>query len=133
MSTNVEELVEAYLAIRSERDLALKKYEKHDAALKADLAELETLLLGVCNSMNANSINTKYGTVIRKTNERFICGDWDNFKKFILEQEAVELLERRIHQGNFRQFMSEHENDGLPPGVNVMREVGISVRKSTAN
>jgi len=133
MSTNVEELVEAYLAIRSERDLALKKYEQHDAALKADLAELETLLLGVCNSMNANSINTKYGTVIRKTNERFICGDWDNFKKFILEQEAVELLERRIHQGNFRQFMSEHENDGLPPGVNVMREVGISVRKSTAN
>jgi hypothetical protein len=62
-------------------------------------------------------------------NERFYCNDWDNFRKFVLENEAVELLERRIHQGNFKEFMSEREGDGLPPGVNAMREFGITVRK----
>jgi hypothetical protein len=41
-------------------------------------------------------------------------------------------LERRIHQGNFKEFMSEHANEGLPPGVNVMKELGITVRKPTA-
>jgi hypothetical protein len=46
-----------------------------------------------------------------------------------MENDAVDLLERRIHQGNFKQFMAEHERDGLPPGVNVMREFGIVVRK----
>jgi len=43
----------------------------------------------------------------------------------------VELLERRIHQGNFREHMSDIEGEGLPPGVNVMREFGITVRKAS--
>jgi len=65
-------------------------------------------------------------------NERFYCNDWDNFKKFILEHQAIDLFERRIHQGNFKEFMSGHKDDGLPPGVNVMREFGITVRKPTS-
>jgi len=43
----------------------------------------------------------------------------------------VDCLERRIHQGNFKQFMAEHEQDGLPPGVNVMREYAITVRRAS--
>lgn len=131
MSINVEELVNAYLAIRSERDRILRQYESEDAALKSDLSEIEAMMLAVCNEVNADSIKTQHGTVMRKLNERYYCNDWDNFRKFVLEQEAVELLEKRIHQGNFKQFLSEHEGDGLPPGVNIMREFGISVRKSS--
>jgi hypothetical protein len=68
---------------------------------------------------------------MRKLNERFFCQDWDNFYKFVLDNEAVQLLERRIHQSNFREFLRENVNDGLPPGVNVMREYGVSVRKAS--
>jgi hypothetical protein len=107
----------------------LKKYEADDEELKADMSQLEAVLLDACNKVSANSINTQYGTVIRKTNERYICNDWDNFGKFILTNQVVELLEHRIHQGNFKKFIAENEADGLPPGVNVMREFGISVRK----
>jgi hypothetical protein len=131
MSANVEELVSAYLAIRSERDRLLRQYEVEDASLKSDMAEIEAMMLAVCNDVNADSIKTQHGTVMRKLNERFFCNDWDGFRKFVLEHEAVELLEKRIHQGNFKQFLSEHEGDGLPPGVNIMREYGISVRKSS--
>ena len=128
---NVEELVSAYLSIRTERERLLKEYEAADALLKKDLAALESVMLDVCNKVNADSIKTAHGTVMRKLNERFFCTDWDHFKDFVLENQAVELLEKRIHQGNFRQFMSEHEGDGLPPGVNVMREYAVSVRKSS--
>ena len=128
---NVEQLVEVYLTIRNARDRLLQEYEAADAELKADLSVIESFMLGVCNSVNADSIKTKHGTVIRKVNERFYCNDWDNFRKFVLDNAAVELLEKRIHQGNFKQFMSEHESDGLPPGVNVMREFGVTVRKSS--
>jgi hypothetical protein len=86
-------------------------------------------MLEICNTTKADSIKTQNGTVIRKLTERFYCNDWDNFKDFVLQHKAVELLERRIHQGNFKEFMVEHEQDGLPPGVNVMREYGIVVRK----
>lgn len=127
---NIEEFVEAYLTIRNERDRIRQLYEEQDGALKQDMSQLEAALLDVCNNVNANSINTKYGTVIRSLKERFICSDWDNFKTFIRENDAVDCLERRIHQGNFKTFMEDHAGDGLPPGVNVMREFGITIRKS---
>ena len=78
------------------------------------------------------SIKTSHGTVMRKVNERYTCSDWDSFRQFVIDNNAVELFEKRLHQGNFRQFVSEHEGDGLPPGVSVMREYGITVRKSSA-
>jgi hypothetical protein len=128
---NVEELVEAYLAIRTERDRVLKEYESVDAELKKDMGELEAMMLGVCNEVNADSIKTAHGTVMRRLNERYICNDWDGFREFVLENQVVDLLEKRIHQGNFKQFFAEHEGEGLPPGVSVMREYGVSVRKSS--
>ena len=131
MSVNTEQMVDAYLAIRNEREKLLREYEAQDSRLKEDMAKIEAALLAVCNDINADSIKTSHGTVIRKLNERFYCNDWDNFRKYVLEREAIELLERRIHQSNFKQHMSESEADGLPPGVSVMREFGITVRKAS--
>lgn len=129
MDRNLEELVKAYLTIRTERETLKSQYEANDKVLLDDMDALEKEMLVICNDTNASSIRTGSGTVIRKLNERFTTNDWDNFKKFVMENDAVDLLERRIHQGNFKQFMAEHEQDGLPPGVNVMREFGIVVRK----
>jgi hypothetical protein len=109
----------------------LREYEASDAKLKEDMSKLEAVMLDMCNAVNADSIKTKHGTVMRKLNERYFCQDWDNFYKYVLENEAVQLLERRIHQGNFKEHLAENEADGLPPGVNVMREFGVSVRKAS--
>jgi len=128
---NTESLVEAYLNIRTQREKLLREYESADAALKSDMTQLEAAMLDICNSINADSIKTSHGTVMRKLNERFFCQDWDGFYKYVLDNEAVQLLERRIHQGNFRQHLKDTEGDGLPPGVNVMREYGVAVRRST--
>jgi hypothetical protein len=130
-SVNTEEIVEAYLAIRTQREKILREYEASDTLLKDDMKKLETALLSVCNEINADSIKTKHGTVMRKLSERFFCEDWDNFRKFVLDNQALELFEKRIHQGNFKQFMAENESDGLPPGVSVMREFGVTVRKAS--
>lgn len=132
MGQDLDQLVHAYISIRNERDRLKEQYEAEDSKLKKDLSVLETAMLEVCNTTKADSIKTQNGTVIRKLTERFYCNDWDNFKNFVLEHGAVELLERRIHQGNFKEFMAENEADGLPPGVNVMREYGIVVRKPTS-
>lgn len=131
MQMDTEAVVKAYLAIRSERERLLREYEAQDAKLKEDLKKMESVLLDVCNTINADSIKTSLGTVMRKLNERYFCNDWDNFKKFVLDHEALDLFEKRIHQSNFKQFMEEHDGDGLPPGVSVMREFGITVRKAS--
>ena len=126
---NLDELVKIYLTIRNERDKLRSNWEVKDGELEQEMKLLEQSMLTVCNDTNASSIRTESGTVIRSLKERFTTNDWDNFKKFVLDNKAIDLLERRIHQGNFKEFMAEHKDEGLPPGVNVMREFTIVVRK----
>lgn len=128
---NTEELVAAYIALRNERAKLKDDYEEADKKLVTDMEKLEKIMLDICNEIGADSIKTTHGTLMRRVNERFYCTDWDNFKNYVLENEAVELLERRIHQGNFKEHMTQIEGQGLPPGVNVMREYGITVRKAS--
>lgn len=128
---DMEELVKTYLTIRNERDRIEAEFKEHDAALKSEMAVLEQAMLAGCNEIKADSIKTPHGTIMKRLSERFTCSDRDNFNKFVLEHGAVELFEGRIHQSNFKEFMTERHADGLPPGVNVMREFVITVRKPT--
>lgn len=130
---NTEELVSVYITIRDERKKLLQEYEARDGELKQDLAKLEQALLAICNEVNASSVKTNVGTVMRQVNERYVCSDWGNFYAFLREHDAVELLERRIHQGNFKEFMAEHKLEGLPPGVNAMREYSVTVRRAPSS
>jgi hypothetical protein len=132
MSENkMDKIVETYLKIRDEKNRRTREYEAKDKELAADLASIEQVLLTSCNDIGADSIRTELGTIIKSTKESFVCGDWDNFKKYILDNEAVELLQQRIHQSNFKEFLSNREDEGLPPGISSMREFKITVRKSS--
>lgn len=128
---DMNELVKAYLTIRNERERIESEYKDRDMQLKADMAIIEQELLAGCNDMKVESVRTDSGTIIKSLKERYTCADRDNFNKFVLEHGAVELFEARLHQGNFKEFMSERHHEGLPPGVNVMREFTITVRKPT--
>jgi hypothetical protein len=128
---DMNELVEAYLTIRNERDRIEAEFKERDLALKSEMVVLEQAMLAGCNEMKVESLRTTSGTVIKSLKEKYTCSDRDNFNKFVLEHDAVELFEGRIHQSNFKEFMSERQNEGLPPGVNVMREFAITVKKPT--
>lgn len=125
-------LVEAYITIRDERAKLKQNWEAQDDELKAEMDQLEVYMLSVCNQIGASSIRTDNGTVIRTVKERFYTNDWDNFKQFVLDNDAVDLFERRIHQKNMKQFLSEHPDDGMPPGMNVQREYEITVRRANS-
>ena len=129
---NTDQLVETFITLRNERDRLRNEWEAKDSVVKDEMAKLEQALLSICNETNATSIKTDKGTVIRKLTERYFCTDWEHFRDYVLEHQALELLERRIHQGNFKEFISERQYEGLPPGVNVMREFGVTVRKPTS-
>jgi hypothetical protein len=128
-TTKLDELVKVYLTIRNQRDRVEAEMKGQMRELEDELTLLEQTFMSTCNESNANSIRTSYGTVIRKLNERYTVNDGDSFRKFILSNGAVDLFEARIHQGNFKEFLKENQADGLPPGVNVMREFTIVVRK----
>ena len=64
------------------------------------------------------------------TKTRYSTQDWDSFKAFLVEHDVLDLLEKRIAQGNMAKFLED--NPGLvPPGLNSTTEYDISVRKPT--
>jgi hypothetical protein len=130
LMNDAEALVDAYLTIRRKRESLKASYETQDNELKSEMEQIESALLEICNATNTNGLKTAHGTVTRQVKDRFFCTDWDNFKKFIETEGSIDLLERRIHQRNFKEFMSERKGDGLPPGVNALREYDIVVRKA---
>jgi len=126
---NLGELVKIYLTIRNEREKLTAEWDAKDRELKADLSALEQTMMATCNENNAKSIRTDEGTVMRRLNERYTIADGDSFRKYVMLHEAPELYEGRIHQGNFKEFIADRKDEGLPPGVNVMREFTIVVKK----
>lgn len=128
-----DSLVKAYLALRLQREKLAKKYEQEDAVFKEQMDRLEEAMLNTCNDIGAETLRTESGTIVKSLKENYICGDWDNFKKFILENEALELLQQRISQTNFKEFITTRKDEGLPPGISTMREFKITVRKPNAN
>jgi hypothetical protein len=129
---DTEELVSDYLEIRKLRESLKARYEAEDEQFKDAMAEIEAAMLSICNESNMNGFRTTNGTVTRQVKERYFCTDWDNFKKFVELEGSIDLLERRIHQRNFKEFMTERAGEGLPPGVNALREFDIVVRKASS-
>lgn len=128
----LEELVQTYLTIRNERNTLKHAFEVKDDELKGDLEKLEQAMLSYCNDINADSIRTGSGTVIKSIKETFICNDWDNFKSYILDNQALDLLQQRISDSNLKEFLSTRQSEGLPPGISTMREVKVTVRKPSS-
>lgn len=124
----IDKLVRAYRNIRTEIQELTKTYETQLESLEEVKNEISSELKNRMLKMGGKSLNTASGTVILGTKTRYTTQDWDSFKQFVLEHEAVELLERRIAQGNMKQFLEE--NPGVvPPGLNSDSEYTITVRK----
>jgi hypothetical protein len=126
----LDRLAKIYRKIRSEITTLTQDYDTKVEALKAQQEELKNAMKDMMKTMGVTSVRTAQGTVVLSVKTRYNTQDWDSFKKFVVEHDAVDLLEKRIAQTNMSQFLQE--NPGLvPPGLNSHAEYDISVRKPT--
>lgn len=123
-------LARVYRKIRGEITQLTQDYDTKVEALKAQQDEIKNAMKDHMLALGVTSVRTAHGTIVMQTKTRFNTQDWDSFKKFIVEHDAVDLLEKRIAQGNMAQFLEE--NPGVvPPGLNTFSEYDVSVRKPT--
>lgn len=131
-SLPLDKLAAIYIKIRDAKDKLTADYKQQYADLEAQMAVLEAEMLGVCKHMNADSIRTKAGTIVRSIKSRYWTNDWDSMYRFIKEHDAYGLLEKRLHQTHMKEFLSENP-DLLPMGLNVESEYTVVVRRSKEN
>jgi hypothetical protein len=102
--------------------------EEKVAALQTDLDSINQTLLEHFKEQGIDSARTPFGTAYRTIKSRYWTNDWDAMRHFIAEHDAFELLEKRIHQTNMKQFLEENP-DLHPAGLNVDSEYSVTVRR----
>jgi hypothetical protein len=128
-SPNLDLLAGVYIKIRDARTTLKAEFTMQDSVLQEQMDLLETNMLDACKELNASSIKTPHGTIIRSVKSRYWTNDWDSMYTFIKEQGAFGLLEKRLHQTNMKEFLVENP-DLLPMGLNVESEYTVVVRRS---
>lgn len=126
---DLDKLTTVYLKIRDSRADLKRKFEEADDELKEQSDVLEAQMLDICKGMNADSIRTPHGTIIRSVKSRYWTNDWDSMYSFIEEHSAFGLLEKRLHQTNMKDFLYENPKV-LPQGLNVENSYSVVVRRS---
>lgn len=124
----MDKLARVYRKMQTRIQELTAAYETEVEALKAQQETIKNALKDRMLTLGVKSVNTEEGTVILGTKTRYQTQDWDSFKQFIIEHDAVDLLEKRIAQTNMATFLKENPSV-FPPGLNSHTEYNISVRK----
>ena len=126
---SIEKIVAAYVKIRDAKDVLTSEYNSKVAELDEQMTVLKHKLVEVSKQTGVTSFKTPFGTAYRTLKTRYWTNDWDSFYSFVRNNDAMQLLERRIHQSNIKEFL-ESNPEVHPPGLNVDSEYEITIRRS---
>jgi len=124
----IDKLVRTYRRIYEKRQELRTTFEEEESKLTAKIDMVKAALLQHLKTIGADSVRTPEGLIYRTLKTTYWTNDWESMNDFILEHQAPWLLEKRIHQGNFKKFLEENPNI-LPSGLNVDSEYSVTVRK----
>lgn len=127
MSVTVDEVIAAYVKLRTKKDAIEAETKDRIKGIKEKLEQLEAWLKEKADEQGVTSFKTKHGTAFLTTTDYANVGDWDAVLEFIRENEAFDMLEKRISKIAVRGYIEA--NKEVPPGVNYGTKLEVNVRK----
>lgn len=129
MTIDVNKLVRVYLKMKDAHTQMLHEFQQKETELKGQMDRVKQALLEYCKEHNTESVKTESGLFYRTVSKKYWTSDWESLYAFINEHKVPELLEKRVAQGNMKQFLEENP-DLLPPGMNVDAAYTLYVRRN---
>lgn len=126
---SMEKLTRVYIKMRAKKDAITAEMNAQISELDKGMKEIKSAILEHMKSVGATSIKTEAGTVSRTVKTIYTPMDWAAMSEFIVNHNAIELLEKRIHQGNMKAFLEENP-DVIPPGLSANSEYTVTIRRS---
>lgn len=127
--TKNEKVVARMIELRDQMQQVQKKADDEIKALKEQYEKGEAYLLTQLNSMGEGaSMKLSTGTVFTTQRLNANVADKGVFATFLKETGEVELLQMRVSTTVLKDYMAEHEG-AVPPGLNVMTERTINIRR----
>jgi hypothetical protein len=119
-----DKLMRIYAKMREKLEVLQRDLDK----VENDMKVVKSALLDHCKANGVESIRTPYGLAYRVVRTMYSTADWENFHKFVLENQAPYLLEKRLHQGNMKEFLADNP-ELVPPGLNSSSEYTITIKR----
>jgi len=105
---DMDELSVQYIKLRQKREILKERFTAEDGEFEKAMAEIEAQLLDTLNASNSNSMSTNSAVVIRTVRKRYMPSNWPAVYELIKKHDAYGLLEKRVHNGNMKDFLEEH-------------------------
>jgi hypothetical protein len=123
-----DKLVRTYIKMRDKRDELTRELEAQVAAIESKMQTVKQALLEQCKANGTESIRTPFGIAFRTVRTTYTTADWESFHRFVVDQNAPYLLEKRMHQTNMKAFVADNP-ELIPPGLNSSNEYTITIRR----
>lgn len=130
MTVNVDDVVSAYMKLRDKKESMEAAVKEQTKAIKEKMNQLEAWLKEKADADGVTSFKTKHGTAFLTTTDYATVADWDAVLNFIRENEAFDMLEKRVSKIAVRGYIES--NKAVPAGVNYGTKLEINIRKPTA-
>jgi hypothetical protein len=130
MTVTVDVVIKKYMKLREEKAVVEAEIKERIDAIKANMEKLEAWLKAKLDADGLTSFKTDYGTAFLTTTDFASVEDWDAVLRFIREEEAFDMLEKRVSKTAVRGYIEA--NKEVPPGVKYGTKLDINVRKPTA-
>lgn len=127
-TTNVEAIVGAYIKVRDEVAQIKASHKAQLEPYVQALDKLEAQMLQVLSDAGVESMKTSVGTAYRSERTSVTVADKSAFMDYIESNKAFDLLDVRANKTAVEGFMAE--NQDVPPGVNIRREVAVNFRRA---
>ncbi len=120
------DVVSFYVKLRDEKDELDRLHKEKVAKYSAKLEELDAYLLAELSAMGMESVRTDHGTAYVSRKERFNCTSWPELIPWLIQNNQVELLQKRLSETNLKQYIQQNSG-ALPPAIQstVVREVNV--------
>lgn len=128
--TTVDDVVAAYLKLRHKKEAIEAEVKDQVKGLKDKMEQLEAWIKEQADAQGVTSFKTKHGTAFLTTTDYANVADWDSVLGFIRENEAFDMLEKRVSKIAVRGYIDA--NKAVPPGVNYGTKLEVNIRKPVA-
>lgn len=129
-AVTVDAVIKKYMALRSEKEAVEAEIKERVDSIKANMAKLEAWLMAKLDADGVTSFKTDHGTAFLTTTDFANVDDWDAVLRFIREEEAFDMLEKRISKTAVRAYIDA--NKAVPPGVKYGTKLDLNIRKPAA-
>ena len=127
---NVGDVIRTYMKLREQKAAIEAQTKEQLVGLKHKLDKLEAYLKAQMDAQGLTSFKSDFGTAFLTTTDYANVDDWDKTLTFIRDNEAFDMLEKRVSKIAVRGYIEE--NKAVPPGVTYGTKLEVNIRKPGA-